>query len=48
MRVRGLEGSEVQLVVRARLADGAVIEARLDDERRGFAVPREARQSPLR
>lgn len=44
MRVRGLEGSEVQLVVRARLADGAVIEARLDDERRGFAVPREARR----
>lgn len=44
MRVRGLEGSEVQLVVRARLADGAVSEARLDDERRGFVVAREARR----
>lgn len=43
MAVRGLEGSEVQLAVRAHLADGEVIEARLDDHQRAFTVPRAAR-----
>lgn len=44
MTVRGLEGSEVQLVVRTTLAGGEVIEARLDDHRRAFVVPRGARR----
>jgi hypothetical protein len=42
MTARGLEGSEVQLIVRARLADGTLAEARLDDHQRRFVVaPRE-------
>lgn len=39
LRARGLEGSELQLLLRARLADGAVAEATLDDHRRRFTVP---------
>jgi hypothetical protein len=39
LAVRGLEGSEVQLLLRVRLADGAVFEAGLDDHRRDVVVP---------
>lgn len=38
MTARGLEGSEVQLIVRARLSDGTLYEARLDDHQRRFVV----------
>ena len=47
MTVRGLEGSEVQLIARVRLADGALTEARLDDHQRAFAVPPRARASTV-
>ena len=43
MTVRGLEGSEVQLITRVRLADGTLTESRLDDHRRAFTVPPRAR-----
>jgi hydrogenase/urease accessory protein HupE len=47
MTVRGLEGSEVQLIVRTRLADGMLVEARLDDHQRAFAVPSRVRASTV-
>jgi hydrogenase/urease accessory protein HupE len=47
MTVRGLEGSEVQLIARIRLADGALTEARLDDHQRAFAVPSRVRSSTV-
>lgn len=40
--VRGLEGSEVQLITRAHLADGTLAEARLDDHQRAWVVPSRA------
>lgn len=47
MTVRGLEGSEVQLIVRVHLADGTLVEARLDDHQRAFAAPPRARASTV-
>lgn len=47
MTVLGLEGSEVQLITRVRLADGTLAEARLDDHQRTFAVPSRARSSTV-
>jgi len=47
MTARGLEGSEVQLIVRARLSDGTLAEARLDDHQRRFVVPSRARTSAV-
>jgi hypothetical protein len=45
--VRGLEGSEVQLVARVRTADGALTEARLDDHVRRLAVAAPARPAAV-
>ncbi len=47
MTVRGLEGSEVQLITRVRLSDGTLTEARLDDHQRAFVVPSRARSSAV-
>lgn len=47
MTARGLEGSEVQLIVRARLSDGTLSEARLDDHQRRFVVAPRARTSAV-
>lgn len=47
VRLRGLEGAGVQLVVRARLADGGAFEALVGDEGRDVEVPAAGGEGPV-